>query len=302
MSEPQPLWNDFIVTKHLGAGHRSEVRLGECGKSKFAVKLFMNDTNEVINKRQHKRYANEVSILSSLHHPNIVSLMCHGGSVLMDNSTCTATKTLYIATEYAERGSLRNLIEKSGKLSDQLARHFFKHILNALNYVHDSEFVHRDIKPENILLDDDFKAILADFDLACKISESKIGQVGTFGYMAPEVESKKRPAGIKTDIFSLGVTLYYMLTGRYLFNGTHNNVHYEAFCNCRKAFWNIYETGKGGEKLSENFKDLVTEMLEKEPSKRPTIQEVKDHPWMHGTEISELELGAERIVRKPENE
>jgi serine/threonine protein kinase len=139
--------------------------------------------------------------------------------------------------------------------------------------------VHRDLKLENILVDDNLNLKIADFGFATykKIEKLKSYR-GTMTYMAPEIKEGKVYNGKEIDMFSTGVILFIIVQGIFPFKEAKKDEY----------FYNLLLQGKfeqywkktGGENLSDDFKDLVLKMFSYDGKKRPTIQELKNHPWM----------------------
>ena len=146
-----------------------------------------------------KRFENEARTLALMSHPNIVTVHDFGD----------AEGLFYIAMEFIDGVNLRDLIE-DGKMPPDDAFAIIPPICEALNYAHHKGIVHRDIKPENILLDNEGKIKLADFGVASLLG-TEGEKAGTAPYMAPE--QSKGQSDERTDIYSLGVVLYEMLTG-----------------------------------------------------------------------------------------
>jgi len=299
MSEPILYLEDLCLTKFLGEGHCSEVRLGECSLEKFVCKIPRITGNTTIDKHYCEQIHKEITILSNLEHENIVKLLWAGKANIFNTLTLQRINIPVILLEYAKGDNLYKFIEKSGKFSEQLSKHIFLQLISALEYLSSKNIKHRDIKCENILLDTFFKTKLADFDLSTILTNNEKGAIGTRGYMAPEVESLKQCASIKSDVFSLGVVLFYMITGRFPFTFTKANYHYKILCSSNNQFWELFENPyKGGMKLSSEFKKLINQMLHVNPSKRPTLLELKNSDWiLKGEKISELEIMCEWNVR-----
>lgn len=153
-----------------------------------------------------------------------------------------------------------------------------KNLLLSLDYLHDRGIVHRDLKPENLILaskENDYNLKIADFGLASFISKNELLYLrcGSPGYVAPELLEDKG-YNTKADIFSAGVILYVMLTGRPAFPGT--NIHEILLKNkrCDIAF-----PPKYWDKISSPAKDLVIRMLNKDPKQRIPAKECLNHPW-----------------------
>src|SRR5262245_24476009 len=126
----------------------------------------------------------------------------------------------YLVYELVEGGSLGERIEKYGRLPEDTAIRIITQVVQALQYAHDRQVVHRDVKPDNILLQSDGKAKLTDFGLAkdYSVSDQELTRMasglGTPHFMAPEQFSNAREADLRCDVYSLGATLYNLLTGR----------------------------------------------------------------------------------------
>lgn len=139
--------------------------------------------------------------------------------------------------------------------------------------------VHRDLKLENILVDDGLQLKIADFGFATYKKISKLTSYrGTKTYMAPEIKEGKTYDGRATDIFSVGVILFIIVLGIFPFSEAKKDEYYYKLIYEGKL--DKYWKKTGGETLTEDFKDLVLKMLAYNPAKRPTIEEIKNHPWM----------------------
>ncbi|MGZ3643710.1 MAG: serine/threonine protein kinase [Ktedonobacteraceae bacterium] len=212
MLELQDLIADrYLILSHLHHGYMSDVyhAYDQHLQCDVAIKLVCDDQTE-----SRLRLHSEIQALSSLTHDHILPILDHGEYGLYH----------YLVMPYFKQGTLRQRIskevfteEEAGKILDQVS--------SALQVAHDHGMLHRDIKPSNILLsnEDDLYVYLADFGLAKAISAaSEITQtgwlIGTPDYMAPELIDK--PESVSSDIYSLGILLYHMLTGQLPFKGT----------------------------------------------------------------------------------
>jgi serine/threonine protein kinase len=158
-------------------------------------------------------------------------------------------------------------------------RYFLSQMLDVLQYMHGKGVVHRDLKLENILVDDNMDLKVADFGFATfrKIHDLKSYR-GTMTYMAPEIKEGKKYDGEKIDMFSTGVILFIIVQGIFPFKEAKKD---EFFYNLiLKGDMETYWNKTGGQKLSKEFKDLIIKMFSYDGSKRPSIDEIRAHPWM----------------------
>ncbi len=126
--------------------------------------------------------------------------------------------TVYFAMEYIQAVSLADYVHKNGKLSEKEAIHYILQVSKDLQVVHHQGVLHRDIKPHNILLTPEGKTVLIDFGIAREFEEGNTAHHTTFftpGYAAPEQMTESDKRGAYTDIYSLGATMYFLLTGEH---------------------------------------------------------------------------------------
>ena len=149
------------------------------------------------------RFQQEASFMSQIgDHPNVVKVF----------DLQQEDDTFYIVMEYYSGGNLATLINKEQRLNNRSAVESVLQIAAGLSAAHAAGIVHRDIKPENILLDDDQVCKISDFGIAASTDRSIYTRIGTLYYMAPE-QALGRRTDARADIYSLGITLYQMLTG-----------------------------------------------------------------------------------------
>ena len=165
-----------------------------------------------------RRFQREVEAVAHLSHPNIV--VAHDADV--------ADGVPYLVMEYVDGTDLSTLVKARGSLTDFEALHYLDQATLGLEYAHARGIVHRDIKPANLLLDRNGKIKVLDLGLA-RINSVGAGQeeltgtgqvMGTIDFMAPEQAVNPRSADPRSDIYSLGVTLWYLLTGKPMFPGS----------------------------------------------------------------------------------
>jgi beta-lactam-binding protein with PASTA domain/tRNA A-37 threonylcarbamoyl transferase component Bud32 len=202
----------YRILRKLGSGGMANVYLAEDEElgRRVAIKI-MNEryaSDELFNER----FRREAKSAAALSHPNIVSIYDRGDS----------NGIPYIAMEVIEGRSLKELILTRGSLSVTQAIHYARQILDALRFAHRHGIIHRDIKPHNILLDSDENRVkVTDFGIArAGFSQmTEVGSImGTAQYLSPE-QARGVPVTGASDLYSVGIVLYEMLTGEVPFSG-----------------------------------------------------------------------------------
>lgn len=202
---------NFEIIKHLGKGGMGDVyqAVQQPLGRKVALKvLFSNNADD---DESRKRFEIEAKAVSRLEHTNIVSLYDYG----------IVNGLHYISMQYIDGVCLYDQIPKRG-MSVEKVIDYSKQICRGLLYAHKSGIIHRDIKPQNIIIDKNNSCKITDFGIAQIFREKSITMtgiaVGTPEYMSPEQASGKKLTQ-STDIYSLGIVMYEMLTGTVPFTG-----------------------------------------------------------------------------------
>ena len=199
--------NRYRLVETLGSGGMADVYLAhdDVLDRTLALKVLSNRYAE--DEEFIERFRREAQNAASLSHPNIVSIFDRGE---------TEDGTYYIAMEYLPGGTLKDRLVKRGPLPARTAAAVALQIAEALKAAHDSDVVHRDIKPHNILITESGDIKVTDFGIARAASSStmtKTGSIlGTAHYLSPE-QAMGDPVRPQSDLYSLGVVLYEMLTG-----------------------------------------------------------------------------------------
>lgn len=192
----------------------------------------------------------------------------------------------YLLLELSDKGELNDYIicGKNG-FNERHSKILFYEILKGIQAIHNINICHRDIKAQNILLTSDkYNIKICDFGFSSYNKEMQNGIFGTREYMAPEVIMGKEYDGIKADIFSLGVLLFYLRTSKFLFDQakiSNNNLYktpYDYIKNKNKNLWKLNKVIILNE-LSEDFKDLYLSMVAFDPNERPGIDQILNHNW-----------------------
>ena len=148
-----------------------------------------------------------------------------------------------------------------------------------MQYLHQFGIVHRDLKLENILVDDSLNLKLADFGFACyKNIDALKSYRGTMTYMAPEIKEGKQYKGKNVDMFSIGVILFIIVQGIFPFKEARKEEYFYNLILQGKI--DTYFTKVNGTGLSDDFKDLILRLFSYEGDLRPSIEEIRAHPWM----------------------
>lgn len=225
------------------------------------------------------------------YHPNIVNILDYnldGYELLQDK----VYEISYTVLEYCPKGTLYEHIKKSEKLDINVAKFYLKQLVHAVKHLHDLNIVHCDIKPGNIFLDKIFNLKLADLGCALQLNHCTDGVTRCFGtktYMAPEVfrASDKNPySPFKADVYSIGATLYFMLTGKTPNPAeTSQSTHHDSNVTPSPTFAEITRL-----EVDDSLAvDLICRTTHKDPNKRYTIDDMLSHPWLN--EDMDPELG-----------
>ena len=243
----------------------------------------------------------EVDIMQKLNHPNVLEQIEVGRG--MYKKPKGEKEVSYVVLSIAQQGELFDFIASSGPFSEPVARYYLKQALAGLDYCHTNGVAHRDLKPENLLLDDNFTLKLADFGFAGPM-EGRDGsgwlhtRLGTKNYMAPEIHEGSKYDGKQVDLFALGIILFIMVAQAPPFNTAEKNKDpfYGAIYKSKAAaFWRAHTKNKpgGANYFSEEFKELVTSMVQYKPGDRPSLDEILNHAWMQQSIPSAEEIRKE---------
>jgi len=270
----------YKIISKLGSGGMGEVYLADDTKLDRKVALKFLPLEYTSDEDINTRFKREARAAAKLNHPNIIIVYEIGEH---DDDT-------YIAMEYVKGESLRDVI-KEGQLSIDRVTGIASQICEGLNEAHKAGIVHRDIKPENILIDKSGRVKIVDFGLAMVKGASKLTKdattIGTLKYMSPE-QYKNEDIDNRTDIFSFGVILFEMLTGKLPFQGEYQAaIMYSVVNEQPKQIKSLRPD------TPQNLEQIINKTLEKNPSDRyQNIQEV----------ITELKKSPIITTKEPEKE
>jgi len=202
----------YEIIKNIGEGGMANVYLANdiILNRQVAIKVLRGDLAG--NEKFIRRFQREALSLSNLSHPNIVEVYDVGEED--DNH--------YIVMEYVEGKTLKQLIQKRGALTIPEVKDIMMQLTDGLSHAHDAYIIHRDIKPQNILILDNGLVKITDFGIAIAMNATQLTQtnsvMGSVHYLPPEQANGKGPT-IKSDIYSLGILMYELLTGEVPFKG-----------------------------------------------------------------------------------
>ena len=268
----------YVITDWIGQGGMGQVFKGEhlvLGRVSAIKVLPLDKSNEYAISN----FLREIKLQARMDHPNLVRAYDAGHD----------GKVHFLVTEYVPGRDLRRLIRNQGKLTVAEAAGVIMRVSRGLHYAHQQGLIHRDIKPGNILVTEDGTAKLSDLGLSGfvdnDIEDPRAGKiVGTADYLAPELIRNPRDVSTVTDIYSLGCTLYYSITGKVPFPG--GSAKEKARRHLNEHPWHPRQFNPD---VSEEFVELIADMMEKDPQKRiQSAEEVANRlePW--ATEITHL--------------
>lgn len=203
--------NRYEILDHLGTGGMATVWLGydTILDRKVAIKTFKIDAND---EDAVKRFNREAKAVTSLSHPNIVSIYD------VENEG----DFYYLILEYVEGMTLKDYMVKNPRIPIETIVHIAKQIADGLSHAHQNGIIHRDIKPQNILMNDDLTSKITDFGIARAYGDTTLTQtnqmLGTVYYLSPE-QARGNVATAQSDIYSLGILIFEMITGQIPFRG-----------------------------------------------------------------------------------
>jgi serine/threonine-protein kinase len=201
----------YVIERKLGSGGMADVYLAEDQELGRRVALKLLDERHASDEQFVERFRREAQSAAGLNHPSIVSIFDRG----------YAEGTYYIAMEFLDGRTLKELLVKNGPTPVPIAIDYARQILSGLAFAHRNGIVHRDIKPHNVVVNDDGRLKVTDFGIA-RSGASQMTEagsiVGTAQYLSPE-QARGAPVDPRSDLYSLGIVLYEMLTGKVPFTG-----------------------------------------------------------------------------------
>lgn len=265
-SKPPKIKN-YAMGRFLGEGAFSKVyeATNRDTQEKYAIKIFPKSNLKDQNDVDH--FQREVDAMAYLRYDNLVAMH----DFFWDETN------FYLVIDYCPGGDLFSYIIEHEKLNEPIAALLFKQIIGAIAYCHSFGVAHRDLKPENILITNFPNLKLTDFGLCGYISQQKLMQTfcGSPCYCAPECLCRVQYDGRLSDVWSLGVLLFAMVTGEHPWTVSNTSLMLRQIM---KANYSIPEY------VSQECQDLINSLLKVKPSARLSIEKIIQHPWLKFSE------------------
>lgn len=279
--------NQYLLKQEIGQGSFGIVKLAynEEDDTHYAMKILSKKKlmrkagifgRKAPNRKNNpgptsplERVYREIAILKKLNHPNVVKLIEVLDDPVEDN--------LYLVFELLEKGQVIE-IPAVTPLSEDQAWSYIRDVIMGIEYLHFQKIIHRDIKPSNLLLGDGGRVLIADFGVCNEFHGADAllsSTAGTPAFMAPEAlrETRDKYSGKAADIWAMGVTLFAFVFGVVPFHDENVLVLYSKI---------QYQQLTCPEKpsVSDRLKELLGQMLHKDPVERITLTGLKQHPWI----------------------
>ena len=277
--------NKYILEKYLDYGGYSYVyKVKDIKDNKiYALKLFIKNGYSFENEIKINKIINE------LKNPFCIKFIDSSIYYLVKGEV--KSEHPYIILEYASKGSVLNYLKYNYKgLNEKLCKFLFSKIIKIVKSLHNMGICHRDLKLENFLFDgNNFTIKISDFGLSSQIIKDKngipqklSGEIGSKFYKAPEIYLNKSYDGEKADIFSLGVILFNLRTGKFGFKkATNDDILYTYIREGKiDSYWKIIGKYIDISDLSEDFKKLFIKIVSYNPKNRPNIEEIYNDSWL----------------------
>jgi len=275
----------YWIVDSIGKGGMGQVfkaQLDKVGRT-VAVKVLPRNkcTPEAI-----ANFSREIKAMVSLNHPKLVSAIDSGQD----------GKVYYLVTEYVDGVDLRKLVRRAGPLSMTAAANIIYQVADGLEHAHSKGIIHRDVKPGNVLVTPSGETKLSDLGLAGPLestaeNDPRYGKiVGTADYLSPDQVKNPWNPTPAWDVYALGCTLYYIVTGKVAFPGGSASDKARAHCELRPLDPRLLNP-----RLTPEFVDMLAEMMAKDPTERiPSTAAVKERlkPWLPGGPLADVPTAA----------
>ena len=289
ISKGQKINDRYEIIRSIGEGGMANVYLGydEILGRNVAIKILRGDLSN--DEKFVRRFQREALSASSLSHPNIVEMYDVGE----DNGL------YYIVMEYIEGKTLKQLLKKRGNLTLSEAIDIMVQLTDGMAHAHEAYIIHRDLKPQNIMIEDDGQIKITDFGIAMALNSTQLTQtnsvMGSVHYLPPEQASGKGST-TKSDIYSMGIIFYELLTGKLPFRG--ENAVEIALKQMRDPIPSLKEDNSS---IPQSIENIILKAAAKNPKNRyDSAKEMHDDLL---TALDDNRMNEEPLVYKyPEHE
>jgi len=290
----------YNIYETLGKGGYSWVKKGEDTETGAIVALkFMNRATDQWALEQAEQVRTEIKSLTQIRHDHVMKLYAYNLSAKYPLNEGGFVKTILLVLEYCPGGELFDILYYADKLEEDMARTYFRQMIEGVQAVHKAGIAHRDLKPQNLLLDTNFSLKITDFGLSKIIEKEedrimKTTYVGTRGYQAPELLKNQKYTNA-CDIFSMGVILFILLAGYPPFEAAHKTDKWYRPLATKdpEKFWHVHR----GAKIDDEAKKLIQGMLSYRPNSRMTLDEIIAHKWYTGGTVEKSKL-KEKVLER----
>ena len=256
ITKGQKISDRYEIIRSIGEGGMANVYLGydTILDRQVAIKVLRGDLSN--DEKFVRRFQREALSASSLAHPNIVEMYDVGED----------DGIYYIVMEYIEGKTLKQLLKKRGSLTLSEAIDIMFQLTDGMAHAHDSYIIHRDLKPQNIMIKDDGQIKITDFGIAMALNSTQLTQtnsvMGSVHYLPPEQASGKGST-IKSDIYSMGIIFYELLTGSLPFKG--ENAVEIALKHMREPLPNVRDDNPS---IPQSVENIILRATAKNPKNR----------------------------------
>jgi aurora kinase len=254
---------DFEIGKPLGRGKFGQVYLAREKKSKYIVAMKVLSKSQLKKSGVEHQLRREIEIQSNLRHQGVLRLFGYFHD----------SHRIFLILEYAPGGELYRRLQRTGTFPEDVSARYVKEMADALLHCHQKHVMHRDIKPENLLLGARGEIKIADFGWSVHSKSGRRNTMcGTLDYLSPEIVGSKEYDN-NVDVWCLGVLMFEFLVGVPPFETESYKATYDRIQRVDLKF-------PRDPAISNEAKDLIKQLLQKEPSKRYKLEDVPTHPWI----------------------
>ncbi|XP_067207050.1 testis-specific serine/threonine-protein kinase 3-like isoform X2 [Linepithema humile] len=275
----------YALGKTIGAGSYATVKIAKSDRHECQVAVKIVSKFQAPGEYLTKFLPREIEVVKGLKHPHLIRFL----------QAIETTHRVYIIMEYAQNGSLLDVIRHDTYIDEQRSRKWFRQLLEAIDYCHDHGIVHRDIKCENLLMDYHFNVKLSDFGFARGQMKPKNGEwplsttyCGSYAYASPEILRGIPYQPQLSDVWSMGVVLYAMVYGRLPFDDTNHVQLLKQVQN--KVVFHKHP------RVSRSCRSLITRILVPQ-SARLHISNIKNDTWLETSVVAQTSISGRFVVR-----